>query len=126
MFETLKALPPDSLLALIKAYQDDKRTEKLDLGVGVYRDEAGSTPVMEAVKSAERILLETQDTKAYLGPEGDMRFVFALQPLVFGPGATGITGLRTPGGSGGLRFGAVGSLSSPTSARISRAICASR
>jgi aromatic-amino-acid transaminase len=106
MFETLKALPPDSLLALIKAYQDDKRTEKLDLGVGVYRDEAGSTPVMEAVKSAERILLETQDTKAYLGPEGDMRFVFALQPLVFGPGATGITGLQTPGGSGALRLGA--------------------
>ena len=106
MFETLKALPPDSLLALIKAYQDDKRTEKLDLGVGVYRDEAGSTPVMEAVKSAERILLETQATKAYLGPEGDMRFVFALQPLVFGAGATGITGLQTPGGSGALRLGA--------------------
>ena len=106
MFETLKALPPDSLLALIKAYQDDKRTEKLDLGVGVYRDEAGSTPVMEAVKSAERILLDTQDTKAYLGPEGDMRFVFALQPFVFGAGATGITGLQTPGGSGALRLGA--------------------
>ncbi len=106
MFEALKSLPPDSLLALIKAYQDDERTGKLDLGVGVYRDDAGSTPVMEAVKSAERILLETQDTKAYLGPEGDMGFVAALQPFVFGAGAAGVTGLQTPGGSGALRLGA--------------------
>ena len=106
MFDALKSLPPDSLLALIKAYQNDKRTGKLDLGVGVYRDDAGSTPVMEAVKSAERILLEAQDTKAYLGPEGDLGFVAALQPFVFGAGAGGVTGLQTPGGSGALRLGA--------------------
>jgi len=106
MFETLKTLPPDSLLALIKAYQGDRRAGRLDLGVGVYRDEAGSTPIMQAVKSAERILMETQDTKAYLGPEGDMRFVAALQPFVFGANASGVTGLQTPGGSGALRLGA--------------------
>ena len=63
LFEALAAQPPDALLGLIKAYNADARSGKIDLGVGVYRDADGNTPVMKAVKAAETILLETQDTK---------------------------------------------------------------
>ena len=77
-FEQLSLLPADPLLALIGAYRDDPRPFKLDLGVGVFRDAAGGTPVMGAVKKAEERLLATQDSKSYLGPEGDAGFVAAL------------------------------------------------
>ena len=109
MFETLKEQPADSLLALIKAFQDDPRAHKIDLGVGVYRDENGVTPVMRAVKQAERILWETQESKRYLGPEGDMTYVELLKPYVFGASAKlgeRLTGIQTPGGTGALRLGA--------------------
>ncbi len=72
MFEKLAAQAPDGLLALIGAFRDDPRPEKIDLGVGVYRDAAGRTPVFAAMKAAERRLFETQDSKAYLGPEGNL------------------------------------------------------
>ncbi len=108
MFEKLTAQPADSLLALIKAFQADPRGYKLDLGVGVYRDEQGRTPVMRAVKLAERQLLETQDSKRYLGPEGDLNFVNLLKPIIFGANhdAGKVVGIQTPGGSGALRLGA--------------------
>jgi hypothetical protein len=82
MFDKLKEQPADSLLALIKTFQADPRLYKVDLGVGVYRDEQGRTPVMRAVKLAERHLLETQDSKRYLGPEGDLTFVNLLKPII--------------------------------------------
>ena len=108
MFEKLNAQPADSLLALIKAFQVDPRSYKVDLGVGVYRDEKGSTPVMRAVKLAEKHLLETQDSKRYLGPEGDLTFVDLLKPIIFGTDFdnTRVVGIQTPGGSGALRLGA--------------------
>ena len=109
VFEALNAQPPDSLLGLIKAYNSDGRTGKIDLGVGVYRDAHGNTPVLKAVKAAERILLDTQDTKKYLGPEGDAGFSAGLQPIIFGdahPLAGRIAALQTPGGTGALRLGA--------------------
>ncbi|PDT34142.1 aromatic amino acid aminotransferase [Rhizobium sp. M10] len=109
MFEELNSRPADSLLALIKAFQADERTGKIDLGVGVYRDAMGRTPVMRAVKAAEQFLLETQDSKKYLGPEGDLHFVRLLQPIIFGQSpAFGerLVGIQTPGGSGALRLGA--------------------
>lgn len=108
MLNTLKPQPPDALLALINAFDSDPRTDKLDLGVGVYRDETGNTPIFRAMKAAERRLLEEQTTKAYLGPEGDLRFVELLRPIVFGtsdPGAR-LTGVQTPGGTGALRLAA--------------------
>jgi aromatic-amino-acid transaminase len=104
----LKPEPPDALLALIRAFQEDARTDKLDLGVGVYRDETGNTPVFRAIKAAEQQLVTGQTTKAYLGPEGDQRFVELLRPIVFGasdPGAR-LTGVQTPGGTGALRLAA--------------------
>jgi aromatic-amino-acid transaminase len=109
VFEALGAQPPDGLLFLIKAFNSDGRAQKIDLGVGVYRDARGTTPVLKAVKQAERILLETQDSKGYLGPEGDARFSALLRPIIFGSGdrfAGRIAALQTPGGTGALRLGA--------------------
>jgi aromatic-amino-acid transaminase len=84
MLTNLQQQPADALLALIKLHNADPREDKIDLGVGVYRTDTGATPVFEAVKAAEKLLLDTQDSKAYLGPEGDMGFVHALMPYVFG------------------------------------------
>ena len=109
MFEALASQPPDALLGLIKAFNADARSGKIDLGVGVYRDIDGNTPVMKAVKAAEKVLLETQDTKKYLGSEGDVGFTALLEPIVFGAGhgfAGRIAALQTPGGTGALRLGA--------------------
>ena len=108
MLERLTPQPPDALLALIKMYAADDRADKIDLGVGVYRTGQGDTPVFSAIKRAERKLVDEQDTKAYLGPEGDMGFVEALMPYVFGsadPAMGGrISGMQTPGGTGAVRL----------------------
>ena len=103
----LADLPPvvsDSLLALIAMVNADPRTGKIDVGVGVYRNGAGHTPVLRAVKAAERRLLEAQHSKSYLGGRGDTRFADLLRPIVLGPHATDarIVGLQTPGGCGAL------------------------
>jgi aromatic-amino-acid transaminase len=108
MLDQLEQQPADALLALIKLHDADPRADKIDLGVGVYRTGQGETPVFGAIKAAERILVDTQDSKAYLGPEGDMGFVRALMPYVFGkqaPDMKGrIDGMQTPGGTGSLRL----------------------
>ena len=112
MLDTLTQQPPDALLALIKLHNADPRADKIDLGVGVYRTGQGNTPVFDAIKAAEARLLETQDSKSYLGPEGDMGFVHALMPYIFGgddssfgPSFGGrIEGMQTPGGTGGVRL----------------------
>lgn len=107
MLERLEPQAPDALLALIKLHADDPRPDKIDLGVGVYRTGQGDTPVFAAVKQAEARLLEQQDSKSYLGPEGDMGFVNALMPHIFGPDATmggRIGGMQTPGGTGAVRL----------------------
>lgn len=108
MLTNLQQQPADALLALIKLYNADPRADKIDLGVGVYRTGEGDTPVFAAVKQAERRLVETQDSKAYLGPEGDMAFVNALMPYIFGKGdptlGGRIEGMQTPGGTGSLRL----------------------
>ncbi|GAD49056.1 putative aromatic-amino-acid transaminase [Caenibius tardaugens NBRC 16725] len=108
MLDRLNQQPADALLALIKLFDADPRADKIDLGVGVYRTDDGATPVFAAVKAAEKKLLTEQDSKAYLGPEGDMGFVHALMPYVFGaqdPSKGGrIDGMQAPGGTGGLRL----------------------
>ncbi|HSM53945.1 MAG TPA: aromatic amino acid transaminase [Erythrobacter sp.] len=107
MLERLTPQAPDALLALIKLHAADPRTDKIDLGVGVYRTGQGDTPVFAAVKKAEQILVDQQDSKSYLGPEGDMGFVNALMPQIFGSDATmggRITGMQTPGGTGAVRL----------------------
>lgn len=107
MLDRLQPQPADALLALIKLHAADPRPDKIDLGVGVYRTGQGDTPVFGAIKAAERRLLETQDSKAYLGPEGDMAFVRALVPYIFADLADGrIDGMQAPGGTGGVRLAA--------------------
>jgi len=106
MLENLTQQPPDALLALIKLHDADPRADKIDLGVGVYRTGQGETPVFGAIKAAEAKLVEEQRSKSYLGPEGDMGFVHALMPYVFGEGLKDrhIEGMQAPGGTGGVRL----------------------
>ena len=106
MFETLEAAQPDKILALIALHRDDPRPDKVDLGVGVYKDEAGRTTIMRAVREAEKRLYETQDTKTYLGMAGDTAFNAAMIGLVFGADAdrSRLRAVQAPGGSGSLRI----------------------
>lgn len=107
MLDRLDPQAPDALLALIRLYAADPRGDKIDLGVGVYRTEDGDTPVFAAIKQAEQRLVDEQDSKSYLGPEGDMGFVNALMPYIFGgdPTRNGrISGMQTPGGTGAVRL----------------------
>ena len=109
LFDRLERQPADVLLSLIGMAARDDRPGKMDLGVGVYRDAAGHTPIMRAVAAAEEILLRTRTTKAYLGPEGDMTYVELIKPLLFGEVIARdprIVGVQTVGGCGALRLGA--------------------
>jgi len=108
--KTLADLPPvesDSLLQLIALCNADPRPEKIDVGVGVFRDGVGRTPILPVIKDAERILLETQETKSYLGSAGDKRFAELIRPILLGDLADDnkIAGVQTPGGCGALRLG---------------------
>ena len=108
--KSLADLPPvvnDSLLALIALCDADPRPEKIDVGVGVFRDAAGNTPILKVMKEAEQRLVDTQATKAYLGSAGDKRFAELLRPILLGHHASDdrIAGLQTPGGCGALRLG---------------------
>ncbi|RUV91369.1 aspartate/tyrosine/aromatic aminotransferase [Mesorhizobium sp. M1A.F.Ca.IN.022.07.1.1] len=106
MFETLQPAPADKILALIGLYHADTRPGKVDLGVGVYKDRNGRTPVMRAVREAEKRLLAGQDTKTYLGLAGDIGFNAAMIRLAFGDNAdhSRIRAAQAPGGSGALRL----------------------
>jgi aromatic-amino-acid transaminase len=105
----LADLPPvqaDSLLALIALCNADPRADKIDVGVGVFRDSVGRTPILNVMKQAELTLQQSQESKSYLGSAGDKRFVELLRPFVLGrhAGDDRIVGLQTPGGCGALRL----------------------
>ncbi|HTD13029.1 MAG TPA: amino acid aminotransferase [Steroidobacteraceae bacterium] len=111
MFERLEPITIDPILGLMAAYRADPDARKVDLGIGVYRDDRGETPVLSAVQRAERALLASQTTKAYVGPTGSPGFNQAMELLVLGAGhpLAGTGRLRTvqaPGGCGALRLGA--------------------
>nr|WP_093087541.1 amino acid aminotransferase [Sphingobium sp. AP50] len=109
IFAALAAQPADALLGLIALYRNDQRSGKIDLGVGVFRADDGSTPVMRSVKAAEKLLLQEQTSKSYLGPEGDAIYADLLAEIVLGgeqAQSDRITGVQTTGGTGALRLGA--------------------
>jgi aspartate aminotransferase len=108
LFESLKLLPPDAIIGLIAEYRNDSRETKVDLGIGVYRNAAGQTPVLDVVKHAERRLVESQASKAYIGSAGSAAFNDAMCDLTFAGAAAGerVAMLQTPGGSGSLRVAA--------------------
>jgi aromatic-amino-acid transaminase len=103
----LPVVKSDSLLALIAMANADPRPDKIDVGVGVFRDSTGQTPILKVMKQAERVLLDTQPTKSYLGSAGDKRYAELLRPILLGPHADDerIAGAQTPGGCGALRLG---------------------
>jgi len=105
MFETLKAQPADKILALVQAYREDPRETKIDLGVGVYKDASGNTPIMRAVKAAEQRIWESQDTKVYTGLAGDPAYADAMAALVLGDAVPrgSVAAAATPGGTGAVR-----------------------
>lgn len=105
MFDSLSAAEPDKILALIGMFRDDPRPEKIDLGVGVYKDRKGRTPLLGAVCEAERRLLEGQVSKSYLDLAGDIAFNDAMVRLVLGQGVdrTRVRAGQAAGGSGALR-----------------------
>lgn len=105
MFEALPEAKSDAILALMQIFRADTRTNKLDLGVGVYKDSAGKTPVMQAIKGAEAKLLESQETKAYVAPTGSVPFCTAMIDLVFGQDGdkSRMRAAQSVGGSGALR-----------------------
>jgi aspartate aminotransferase len=111
MFEDLNLITADSILGLMAAYRADPDPRKVDLGIGVYRDDHGETPVPAAVRQAERALLERETTKSYVGPAGNPGYNQAMERLVLGEGHPALTAgrvrsVQTPGGCGALRLGA--------------------
>ncbi|MEO9275213.1 amino acid aminotransferase [Marinomonas sp. 5E14-1] len=106
MFESLTPAVKDPILSLSIACQLDTRANKLDLGVGVYRNEQGVTPVLETVKTAEQRLLDMQETKAYVGLAGCERFNRAMMTLLMGDNSSRsrAVAVQTPGASGALRM----------------------
>ena len=109
MFQSLTPLPPDPILGLSIAFKADANPNKIDLGMGVYRDAYGNTPVMSAVKKAEQMILKSQSTKAYVGPVGAVDYNDTIARMVLGDALANQLGKRrmtvqTPGGTGGLRL----------------------
>ncbi|MDP8772828.1 amino acid aminotransferase [Serratia marcescens] len=111
MFEKITAAPADPILGLTDIFRADARPNKINLGIGVYKDETGKTPVLTSVKKAEQYLLENETTKNYLGIEGIPAFASCTQELLFGKESPIVADRRartaqTPGGTGSLRVAA--------------------
>ena len=105
MFETLKEQPADKILALMQMFKEDPRADKIDLGVGVYKDASGHTPIMAAIKDAEKLLWEQETTKTYVALAGDPAFSDAMVSFVLGDAVarSKVAAVATPGGTGAVR-----------------------
>jgi aspartate aminotransferase len=111
LFQDLKQLSADSILGLMTQYRADPSPSKVDLGVGVYRDLTGNTPVLDCVRRAEQEVLAAQSTKSYVGPAGREEFNTAVEELVLGKTHAArrerrARTVQAPGGCGALRLGA--------------------
>ncbi|WLD56982.1 aspartate/tyrosine/aromatic aminotransferase [Salinispirillum sp. LH 10-3-1] len=111
MFERVSVAPADPILGLNEAFKAETRAEKINLGVGVFKDAGGNTPILDTVKEAERRLVNSETTKGYLSIEGTAAYAGAVQKLLFGAQAPlldsgRVTTVQAPGGTGALRIGA--------------------
>lgn len=111
MWKQVEAAPADAILGLTEAFKKDTNPQKVNLGVGVYKDDQGTTPVLKCVKAAEKRLIETETSKGYLPISGDPTYAAKVQQLLFGDGSDIVVEgraatIHTPGGTGGLRVGA--------------------
>lgn len=111
MWKNIEAAPADAILGLTEAFKNDANPNKVNLGVGVYKDNNGQTPILACIKEAERLLLEEQISKGYLPIPGDAEYGHNVQSLLFGDGSEVkskklAATIHSPGGTGGLRVGA--------------------
>ena len=111
MFQNIQAAPPDSILGLTEAWKNDPNPRKVNLGVGVYKDENGNTPILASVKAAEAAILKSATTKSYMPIAGAPEYRKLVQDMIFGAGHELIAARRartahTPGGTAALRVGA--------------------
>jgi len=111
MWKDIKAAPPDSILGLTEQFRNDQSPRKVNLGVGVYKDDEGNTPILKVVRIAEQRLLNEQSTKSYLPISGDPAYGRAVQRLVLGPDSEALAAgravtVQAPGGTGALKVGA--------------------
>ena len=106
MLNALRKQPEDKILALMQAYKSDPRTDKIDLGVGVYKDASGKTPIMRAIKAAEQKLWQEETTKSYVALAGDQEFTTVMSNLVLGNAVApqNVAAAGTPGGTGAVRL----------------------
>jgi len=107
LFQNLKPLPPDAIIGVMALFREDDDPNKVDLSVGVYQDDNGNTPILEAVRIAEQQILQEQSTKSYVGIAGNIGFNKRMEMMLFGEShpalkAGRISSVQTPGGSGGL------------------------
>ncbi len=111
MWKEIEAAPADAILGLTEAFKNDTNPKKVNLGVGVYKDDQGTTPILGCIKAAERKLVETQATKGYLPISGSPAYAANVQKLLFGAGSETVASgravtIQSPGGTGALRVGA--------------------
>lgn len=111
MFQNIQAAPPDSILGLTEAWKNDPNPKKVNLGVGVYKDESGNTPILASVKAAEAVILKSATTKSYMPIAGAPEYRTLVQEMIFGKGheiaaAKRARTAHTPGGTAALRVGA--------------------
>ncbi len=110
MFAKLNPVKTDPILGLMAAYRQDNNSQKVDLGIGVYKDEAGHTPILKCVKAAERYRLENEDSKSYIGMAGDIAYNQRISGILFGEheviAQDRVSVVQTPGGTGALRVAA--------------------
>ncbi len=111
MWKEIEEAPADAILGLTEAFKKDTNPKKVNLGVGVYKDDQGGTPILKCIKTAEKTLVETQTTKGYLPISGDPAYAANVQKLLFGADSEVIASgramtIHSPGGTGALRVGA--------------------
>lgn len=109
MFEVLSELPADPILGLSAAFKEDTNTSKIDLGVGVYKDEQGRTPILSSVAKAQTILLEKEDSKTYITPQGVQGYIDNMLQMLLGKSSSAllenrVSAVQAPGGTGSLRI----------------------
>ncbi len=105
MLEDLRPQPSDKIIEMIGLYKEDTREGKMDLGVGVYKNDAGVTPIMRSVKEAEKRLVKNQDSKSYVALAGQVDFVKFMREMSLADSVSAdrIAGIQTPGGTGAIR-----------------------
>lgn len=109
MFEVLPKLPADPILGLSAAFKQDTNPGKIDLGVGVYKDEDGKTPILTSVAKAQQILMQKEDSKSYIPPQGNQGYIDGMLELLLGAGhpallVNRVSAVQAPGGCGALRI----------------------